>query len=497
MTDTHGRFTARLEHLHRLGGAMALLGWDQEVTMPPGGARNRAGHRAALAAVIHHELIDPELGAILDDLGGATDLDAAALANVREIRRLRDRAVCLPADLVRDQAEAAALAHGEWVQARRQGDWDRFAPHLTRLVDLKRREATALAIGDEPYDALLDDHEPGARTADLLPVFTELRAALTGLLERIGDRLASQALPFSGPFPEPDQDRLCREALAMIGYDFDGGRLDLSTHPFTESMGRGDVRITTRLDPDNPLPGLYSTLHEGGHALYEQGLPAGLASLPAGQPVSLGIHESQSRLWENFVGRGLPFCRWLAPRLRERFPDQMADLTDEGLHRLANRVAATPIRVEADEVTYNLHIILRLEVERLLIAGDLAAGDVPAAWREKAREYLGLEIADHRAGALQDIHWCAGAFGYFPTYTLGNLYAAMFWQAARRDLPDLDDLISAGRCDALLDWLRTRIHERGSILTAGELCREVTGSFLDPEPFIAYLQDKYGQLADR
>jgi carboxypeptidase Taq len=496
MTDTYRQFTTRLEQLHRLGGAMALLGWDQEVTMPAGGARSRAGHRAALAEVIHQKLVDPALGGLLDDLEGYAGLDAAAAANVRESRRLRDRAVRLPTELVRDQAEAATLAHGEWVQARRNDDWDGFAPHLARLVDLKRREAIALAVGDEPYDSLLDDHEPGARTADLLPVFAQLRAALTDLLGQIGDRLQDPVTPLRGRFSEPDQDRLCRDVLALIGYDFNGGRLDLSTHPFTESMGRGDVRITTRLDPDNPLSGLYSTLHEGGHALYEQGLPAAHATLPAGRPVSLGIHESQSRLWENFVGRSLPFCRWLAPRLRNVFPAAMTDLADERLYRLVNRVAATPIRVEADEVTYNLHIILRLEIERLLIAGDLPARDVAAVWREKAREYLGLAIADDRTGALQDIHWCTGAFGYFPTYTLGNLYGAMFWQAARRELPDLDDLIAAGRCEPLLAWLRAQIHTRGSILTAGDLCHAVTGSALTPGPFIAYLQDKYGALAD-
>jgi carboxypeptidase Taq len=256
-------------------------------------------------------------------------------------------------------------------------------------------------------------------------------------------------------------------------------------------MGPDDVRITTRYHQDDPLSGLFSTLHEAGHALYEQGLPADLSEAPAGQPASLGLHESQSRLWENLVGRSLPFCRWLAPRLNETFGGQSDGWTAEQLYRQVNSVRPTPIRIEADEVTYNLHIILRLEIERALIAGDLQTVDVPEAWRTRAREDLGLEVTDHRSGALQDIHWCTGSFGYFPTYTLGNLYAAMFWQAARRDLPALDRDLQAGEFAALLDWLRRRIHDRGSLLTAAELCREVTGRDLDAAPFIDYLEAKY------
>ena len=468
MTDPYKVLCDRLREIHRLHGAMALLGWDQEVIMPPAAARTRAAQRATLAGIIHERLVAPELGAALADLQCVDDLDPVAAANLRETRRVRDRAVALPSSLVRDIAETAALSQPEWVRARADDDWSRFAPHLTRLVELKRREAAILAIGDEPYDALLDEYEPGARTADLLPVFTDLRASLTDLLERL-DTAAGPAMSLGrGPFPAGRQDAVCRRVLDAMGYDFAAGRLDVSAHPFTESLGRGDIRITNRYDESDPLPGITAALHEGGHALYEQGLPADFAETTAGQAVSLGIHESQSRLWENHVGRSMPFCRYLAPILAEAFPDQVPDLPPEHLYRALNVVQHSPIRIDADEVTYNLHIILRLEIERALIAGDLAPADVPAAWRAKAREYLHLDLADDRTGALQDIHWSLGSFGYFPTYTLGNLYAAMFWNAARLALPDLDAHLAVGDCAGLRGWLREHIHARGSVLTASE-----------------------------
>ena len=495
MSEVYQKLLPRLQQLQRLGGAMSLLGWDQEVAMPPGGARARAGHRSALAGIIHEKLVAPELGSLLDDLDPELDeLDPVARANVRETVRMRRRAVRLPADLVSDQAEAAAMAHGEWVRARQDDDWSRFAPHLSRLVVLKQQEAAFLAIGDEPYDALLDDHEPGARTAALLPIFDRLRRAQTDLLGRLGGRLSGKVDALAGCFDIATQEVLNRRVLAAIGYDFDQGRLDSSAHPFTGSMGCGDVRITTRYHGGSPLSALFSSLHEGGHALYEQGLPAARRDTPVCQPASLGIHESQSRLWENFVGRSRPFCRWLTPMLREAFPAQLDGLAADDLHMAVNTVTPTPIRIEADEVSYNLHIILRMEIERAMISGGLAVDDVPALWREKAAQYLGISVVDDRTGALQDIHWCTGSFGYFPTYTLGNLYAAMFWRTARRDLPGLDRDLEDGEFGGLLRWLRGSIHARGSLLTAGELCREVTGDDLDAAPFVAYLEGKYGEL---
>ncbi|MEZ4389370.1 MAG: carboxypeptidase M32 [Candidatus Krumholzibacteriia bacterium] len=381
MADAVTQLLARLQELQHLQGIAAVLSWDQEVTMPPGGIRNRAAQRSTLAALVHERLTAPDLGALLADLADAERLAPAERANVRLVTRQRERAVRLPERLVREQAEAVGLAQPEWVAARREDDWARFAPHLERIVRLKREEATALGIGDEPYDALLDEHEPDARTAQIVPVFAALRASLTRLLAGI-DVDAVAALP-GGPYPLDAQAALSREVIDAMGYDLTCGRLDVSAHPFSETLGHGDVRITTHYHEDDLLSGLTSTMHEAGHALYEQGLPAALAATPAGQAVSVGIHESQSRLWENQVGRGLPFCRWLAPRLRRHFPGPLAGLDPDALHAAANRVRPSLIRIDADEVTYNSHIILRMEIERGLIDGRLAVADIPAAWREQ------------------------------------------------------------------------------------------------------------------
>ncbi|MBD3221247.1 carboxypeptidase M32 [bacterium] len=494
-TDPLATLHARLRELQHLNQAMALLGWDHEVTMPPRGATGRAAQRATLAGVIHEKMVDAELGVLLEDLGNDPALTADDRANVREARRLRDRAVRLPRQLVHDLAETVGLAHAEWVAAREHDDWSRFAPHLARIVDLKRQEARALDIGDEPYDALLDEFEPGARTAALLPVFADLEAALRDLLAGLDTATPPPILP-PGPYPRARQAALGREVLVAMGYDLAAGRLDVSAHPFSESMGPGDVRVTTRYDEDDLLSGLTATMHEGGHALYEQGLPEELRDLPAGQAVSLGIHESQSLLWENHVGRGRPFGTWLTGRLREHFPDRLAGLDPDHLVRVMNVVRPGLIRIEADEVTYNLHVILRLRIERALLNDELDVADIPHTWRELSRDLLGVEVPDDRRGALQDIHWCMGAIGYFPTYTLGKLYAAMFWNAARRDLPDLDTHLAAGDCQPLREWLGEHIHRQAARQPAADLCREVCGHHLRADDFVAHLRGKYAAPAD-
>jgi carboxypeptidase Taq len=497
MPDPYQQLLPQLQRLHRLRGAMALLSWDQEVTMPAAGIASRAGHRATLAELIHAQITDPALGELLDAVADRDDLPPPARADLREARRARDRAVKLPASLVRELAEATALAQADWQRARADDDWPRFAPHLARLVELKRREATALGAAAEPYDALLDEFEPGLRAAEVAEIFDGLRRALAELVSRFAARdPQALALP-PGPYPLATQETLSRRILTAMGYDFEAGRLDVSAHPFTESMGRGDVRVTSAFHPDNLLSGLTSTMHEGGHALYEQGLPAELHEQPAGQAVSVAVHESQSRLWENHVGRSLPFCRWLAPILALAFPRRLGGLTPEALYRAANVVQPSPIRIEADEVTYNLHVVLRFEIERALFSGALEPDGVPEAWRTILRRDLGLEVEDDRHGALQDIHWSLGVFGYFPTYTLGNLYAAMFWEQARRELPELDDHVARGDFAGLRGWLREKIHARGSILTAAELCREITGRDLASDDFIAHLKAKHTALARR
>ncbi len=495
MSSAYEKFQAAVQTIHQLGGAMALLGWDQEVCLPTAGSPSRAGHRMALATVIHEKIGQPRLGALIDRLQDMP-LDPVAAANVREMKRSRDRAIRIPARLVSDLAQATSLAHRDWVVARERNDWRLFAPHLARLVELKRQEAEAVGYVDEPYDALLDEYEPGARVAHLLPLFDELREALRALVDAIGARPPHTSVILQGDFPTARQQHLGRRVLAAMGFDFHTGRLDESAHPFTEAMGIDDVRITSRYHEGDLGPGLYANLHEGGHALYEQGLPQTWREQAVGQAVSLGIHESQSRLWENHVGRSREFCTWLLPMLREDFPDAFADVTGDALYHAANVVAPSLIRIEADEVTYNLHIILRLEIERALVRGELAADDVAAVWRERTSSDLGIAPTTDAEGALQDIHWSTGSIGYFPTYTLGNLYAAQLFTAARQQIPDLDASVARGDFGPLLGWLRREIHGRASLLMAGDLCREVTGATVSTEPYLSYLRAKFGEIYD-
>lgn len=493
MTDAYVTFRQRIQLIRHLSGAESLLGWDQEVCLPPAGAAARADHLAALASVIHEKVCDPGLGDLLDELAGAP-LAPDAAADVREFKRDRDRAVRLPAALVAEFAAATVHAHADWVVARSRDDWQLFAPHLTRLVDLSRRKAEAIGYAGEPYDALLDEFEPGARARDLAAIFGPLRVALVDLLGRLEARGDGFAMDLAGDYPADRQDAFGREVLAAIGYDFAAGRLDISAHPFTQAMDPGDVRITSRWDDHDVFSGLYACLHEGGHALYEQGLPADRRDVPSGQAASLGIHESQSRLWENHVGRSREFATWVLPRLRQSFGGPFLRADADDLYRAANVVRRSLIRIEADEVTYNLHIILRMEIERALIAGDLAAADVAAHWRELMRRDFGVVPATDAEGALQDIHWSMGAIGYFPTYTLGNLYAAQLWAALRRDLPQADAAIAAGEFAPLLAWLRRNVHQQGRLWTAADLCREATGEPLRVEPYLAYLNEKFGAL---
>lgn len=491
----YARFLELVHEVHDLGSAMGLLEWDQEVMMPPRGVQGRARVRATVAALMHDRMVDDELGGLIAELAAAQPGDPWSAANLREMKRQRDRAVKVPRELVADLAREGSLAQQAWVEARQRDDWARFAPHLARLTDLKRREAEAVGYATEPYDALLDEYEPGARAAVLAELFTRLRQGLVPVL----DALRGAAHPpddalWRGTFAAADQDRLGRAVLQTIGYDFQAGRLDVSAHPFTQGFNPGDVRVTTRYDETDLRTGLYANLHEGGHALYELGLPPEHAGEPVGSACSLGIHESQSRLWENLVGRGRPFVRWLQGRMAEIWPGVYRGVDPDALYRAANTVRPSLIRIEADEVTYNLHIILRLEIERALVAGDVEVAGLPSLWREKVRTYLDLDVPTDREGVLQDIHWSFGLFGYFPTYTLGNLYASQLFAAARRHLPDLDDQLARGETGALLGWLRANVHGPGHLYPAGELCVRVTGRELSPEPFLEHVRAKFGDV---
>ena len=489
----YGELIDRFKETRLLDSIGALVGWDQHTYMPPKGANHRAEQMGYLAKLGHEKLTSPRIGELLGPLDGTTS-DPEAV-NVREIRRAYDRAIKVPGRLVEEIARTVSQAQGIWAEARKNDHFPSFAPWLDKIVTLKREEASAVGYKESPYDALLDEYEPGATAAEITRVFAELRADLIPLVA---------AIAASGK--KPRKDILTREyavdrqhifgqaAAAAIGFDFQAGRLDTTVHPFCSGIGPGDCRLTTRYHPRELNQGLFGILHEAGHGIYEQGLDPAHFGTPLGSFASLGIHESQSRLWENQVGRSKPFWEHFLPRLKQTFPGTLDEVPLDDFIFAANNVEKSFIRVEADEATYNMHIILRFELEQALMTGDLKPTDVPGAWNEKFRHMLDLTPPSDAQGCLQDIHWSMGGLGYFPTYTLGNLYAAQFMQRARTDLGDLDGDFRQGRFGRLKTWLNEKIHRQGHRYRAAELCRRVSGQPLSDGPLIAYLRKKYEPL---
>lgn len=465
----------------------ALLEWDQETCMPPAGAGARAAELECLAGLAHERLTAPALGEALALLEQwAEELDPLEAAQVREAARARGRALRLPRALVEALARAAAEGLESWRAARELGEFSLFQPALERMLALKREQAGLLKpAGGEAYDGLLDEFEPGLTAERTARLFAGLEAPLVGLLERVrSSRRRVDESPFQGDLPREGQLAFGRRVLEAMGFDFEAGRLDASTHPFCSGHGPGDARITWRASATDLRPCFFGLVHEAGHALYEQGLDPALDLTPAGAAVSLGVHESQSRLWENLVARSRPFWEAFAPALRECLP-LAAD--PEGLFLAANAVRPSPIRVEADEVTYNLHILLRFELERALLAGRLEPADLPGAWDEGMERRLGIRPAHAGEGALQDIHWAMGLFGYFPTYTIGNLYAAHLHAAAAKEIDGLEDRIGRGELGALREWLRIKVHRHGSLLPAERLMEAAAGAPPGPEALLAHL----------
>jgi carboxypeptidase Taq len=504
-SDAHTPYPLLLRELREIAllkSVSSLLSWDEQTQMPPRGAAHRADEAALLAKLAHERFTSGRTGELL--AGAEADLtdaerrgDSDAAANVRETRRSFDRARKLPTALVEELSRTEVLAQQAWADARKRSDFGAFEPWLTKTLDLKRQQAACIgyAADGEPYDALLDEYEPGETAAGITRVFESLRGPLVDLIGRIG------ASPRKTPshllnrhFPAAAQERLAREAAAAAGFDFSAGRLDVSVHPFCLDLGPGDVRITTRYHEDDFADAFFGVLHETGHALYEQGIMSAHFGTPLGEAVSLGIHESQSRMWENFVGRGRAFWKWWLPRARQAFPQALGDVGEGDWYTAVNDVRPSLIRTEADETTYNLHVLLRFDLERAMLRGELGAGDVPSAWNEKMRQYLGLAPPDDARGCLQDIHWSGGAVGYFPTYTLGNLYAAQFFERARSDVGDLDGMIGAGNFAPLLAWLRDRIHRHGKRYTARRLVKQVTGAELSADPLLRHLRAKASEV---
>ncbi len=478
-----------------LQSCSSVLHWDQQTQMPKAGAAHRGEQLALLARLAHKEATDPKIRELLIEAEAEPhDADSFEAANLREFRHSFDRARKIPPRLVEELARATALANEAWAEARAAADFAKFRPHLETIVALKREEAAAVGWTAHPYDALLDEYEPGATTGELTALFAELSAGLVPLLRAIADsKHRPDRSVLERDFPVERQKLFAESAAAAVGFDFRAGRLDTTTHPFCSGFGPGDCRITTRYNPRAFHEAFFGVLHEAGHGLYEQNLPADRFGEPAAQSCSLGIHESQSRLWENLVGRGRPFWDHFFPRLRQAFPS-VADVDADAFHRAINDVRPSFIRVEADEATYNLHVALRFEIEQALVKGDLPVADVPAAWNAKFRELFGLDVPNDREGCLQDIHWSFGGLGYFPTYSLGNLYAAQFLRAARRALPDLDDAFRRGDFRPLAGWLTANIHAHGRRFRAGRLCERVTGSPLSVAPFLDELRAKLAPL---
>lgn len=480
-----------------LGSAAAVLGWDQETMMPQKGAALRGEQMAALSGLVHERRTSARVGELLAACEADRSLaaDAEASANLRALRRDYDRATKLPNALVREFAETTTLSMHAWREAREKSDFAAFAPWLEKIVRLNRERAGCLGVpeGGETYDALLEDYEPGMRAAEVRRTFGSLREGLAPLIREIAESGRRPDTSWQTiRVPVARQEAFNKGVMERMGFDFGAGRLDVSTHPFCEGMGPGDTRLTTRYREDAFADALSSTLHETGHALYEQGLPKSERfGQPLAEAASFGIHESQSRMWENLVGRSLPFWEWALPRMRDEYGvAEIGALDAETVYRGVNVVEPNLIRIESDEATYNLHIMLRFDLERALLEGDLSVADLPGAWNERVKADLGLGVPDDARGALQDIHWSMGAIAYFPTYTLGNLYAAQFWETIQGALPDLDAQLRRGEFAPLLAWLRENVHAHGRRFTPPELCERITGRPLSHEPLLRYLEAK-------
>jgi carboxypeptidase Taq len=497
--------TTKLLEITRINSAASVLSWDQETHMPAGGGEARAEQIAVLQGIAHDKLVSPDIerllaatvdpttGQAVDQPGDLWDEPSRSL--LREILRDFSRAKKLPSDFVIRLSRETSLAQQVWAEAKEQNNFRQFLPNLRTVLALKREETEYLGYKTSPYDALLDVYEPGSTIATLRPLFAQMKARLVPLLKRVTqspNQIDDSILRHS--YDQARQLEFGRLVLIAMGYDFERGRLDLSAHPFTTSFHPTDVRVTTRVHEHELQSCLFSCIHEGGHGLYDQGLDQRYFGTPLGESVSLGIHESQSRMWENCVGRSRAFWQFFYPILQQTFHHQLRGIDLEHFYAAINCVKPSFIRVEADELTYNLHIMLRFEIEQDLIEGRTQPDDLPGIWNQKMQDYLGITPPTDAEGVLQDVHWSFGAFGYFPTYTLGNLYSVQFFEQAKLEIPHLDDEIAAGQLLVLRRWLEQKIHRWGRMFTPDHLAQRVTGKSINPEPFLTYLEKKYGEL---
>ena len=493
MPDALERLKARLADRHSLDELTGLLAWDQRTMMPPAGGGHRAHHMGLLQRLSHELLIDPEVGRLIEELApleASLDPDSDDAALIRVARRDYRKAVGVPTELREEMTRAASEAAAVWVQAKATSDFELFLPVFERNVELRHRYVECFEPQDEPYDILLDDFEPEMKTAQVARIFAEVKAELVPLIAEQAGREVDESF-LTGHFPIDKQVALDWEVVDMFGHRPGAWRIDPTEHPFASDAGIDDIRITTHYYEDS-LKSLFSTMHEYGHGLYQHQLPERIAHLPTGSAVSLGLHESQSRLWENLVGRSEPFWRFFYPRLQEIFPEQFRNVELERFYAAINRVQPSLIRIRADEVTYGMHVILRFELEQDIVNGRVELRDLPQRWAEKMHDYLGVEVPDDADGVLQDMHWSIGLIGYFPTYLLGTVMSVQIWEKAADDIGDLEQQIERGEFAALREWLGAHVHAYGSKFPPQETLRRATGATIDAKPYLAYLKKKYG-----
>ncbi|MFK8102709.1 MAG: carboxypeptidase M32 [Saprospiraceae bacterium] len=492
MSAPYNNYVKHLQKLADVENAINVLAWDKEINLPTNGAHFRAQQIATLSGIAHEIQTAPSFENNLTSLLADVDqLQPAQAKNVQLSKRQLDRSNKLDKDFVVRRSQVSSKAYHAWLDARKANDFSLYYEPLAALVELKKEEAQRLGYEGHPYDALMEEYEPGATTKDIDQLFAEVKTQLSDFAKKIRNLNPVDDQFLQQHFPKDQQWEWGLALLKNMGYDFSSGRQDLSPHPFTTNFSPQDVRVTTRVDENNLSNMAWSCIHEGGHALYEQGLPVENYGLPLGKYISLGIHESQSRLWENNVGRSFAYWQAHYSDLQRRFPDQLGKISVETFYRGINRVQAGRIRTESDEIHYHFHIMIRYEIEKALIEGSLQTKDLKAIWKEQYQRYLNVTVTDDNQGILQDIHWAIGSFGYFPTYSLGSIYAAQFFQQATKDIPNLNAQIQKGENQQLLQWLRENIHQHGRRYNAQELCIKLTGEKLNFKYFMAYAEDKY------
>lgn len=476
--------------------AAAVLGWDQEVYMPSKGYAYRGRQLATLASQAHEIVTNEKYGMLLHDLNNADTLTDVQQTNVRMSLEDYEKNSKLSGEFIEALTIQTSASYNAWIQARNENNYSIYAPHLGKMIVLKREQAKLYGYSAHPYDALLDDYEKGATVTMLDNVFATVREQIPPLLQKIKNAPQVSNDFFHQHYPRQQQWDFSIDVLRKMGFDLDAGRQDISEHPFTTSFAPEDVRITTRVDEENYASLLWSSIHEGGHALYEQGLPSAEYGMPLGAAASLSIHESQSRLWENCVGRSYSFWQYFYPHLQQYFPNQLQNISVKDFYKGINKVQPSLVRTEADELTYHFHVMIRYEIEKALIEGVLDPAEVRDAWNKGYEKYLGMMPPDDKTGVLQDVHWSHGSFGYFPTYSLGSFYAAQFFQQALNDVPELAGDIQQGNYENLLQWLRKHVHQYGRRFRSEELCNKITGKGLDMNIFMRYASSKYTEVYD-